>query len=100
MAIYLNDKNIVTEYKNINDYRKHIAYVPQEAILFSGTIRASLTKNREDEVKDEDVWGVLEKVKMRRKIQSLDDVLDTEIVEGGKNFSMVKDNYYVLLGHY
>ena len=86
-AIYLNDKNIVTEYKNINDYRKHIAYVPQEAILFSGTIRASLTKNREDEVKDEDVWGVLEKVKMRRKIQSLDDGLDTEIVEGGKNFS-------------
>ena len=83
----LNDKNIVTEYKNINDYRKHIAYVPQEAILFSGTIRASLTKNREDEVKDEDVWGVLEKVKMRRKIQSLDDGLDTEIVEGGKNFS-------------
>ena len=41
----------------------------------------------EDEVKDEDVWGVLEKVKMRRKIQSLDDGLDTEIVEGGKNFS-------------
>ena len=30
---------------------------------------------------------VLEKVKMQRKIQSLDDGLDTEIVEGGKNFS-------------
>jgi ATP-binding cassette, subfamily C (CFTR/MRP), member 1 len=86
-AIYVNNKNIRTGYKDINDYRKHIAYVPQEAILFSGTIRTSLTKNREEEISDKTIWDVLEKVKMKAKVESLQDGLNTEIIDGGTNFS-------------
>ena len=88
-AIYLNGKNIVSGYQDISEYRKNIAYVPQEAVLLSGTLRTSLTKHCTPDQPSNDklIWDALEKVKMKAKIKSMDSGLDTEVVEGGVNFS-------------
>ena len=88
-AIYLNGKNIVSGYQDISEYRKNIAYVPQEAVLLSGTLRTSLTKHCTPDQPSNDklIWDALEKVKMKAKIKSMENGLDTEVVEGGVNFS-------------
>lgn len=83
--------NVLIDGNNINDidlhaYREHIAVVPQNSILFGGTIRDNITYGLSD-VDDKELWSVIEASNLDELIKSLPDGLDTVIKEHGANLS-------------
>lgn len=66
---------------NVEYLRKKIAFIPQDPILFSGTMRTNLDPN--DEYDDANLWSALEDIGMKRAVSNL----GMEIKEGGANFS-------------
>lgn len=76
---------------NVNDWehdslRRYIGYVPQKAVLFSGTIRDNM-KWRRDDVSDEEIIAALKTAQAWEFVSAKPDVLDTIVSQGGKNFS-------------
>ncbi|KAI9103116.1 P-loop containing nucleoside triphosphate hydrolase protein [Phlyctochytrium arcticum] len=70
----------------LNDLRSNIAIIPQEPVLFVGTIRSNLDpfgKNTDDEI-----WKALDAVQLGDKIRAMPSKLDSEVIENGKNFSL------------
>ncbi|XP_037284166.2 ATP-binding cassette sub-family C member 9-like isoform X2 [Rhipicephalus microplus] len=65
--------------------RSRLAIIPQEPILFSGTIRQNLDPKRVHT--DEELWNVLEKAHLK-EIVALYGGLDGEVHEEGSNFSI------------
>lgn len=65
--------------------RSHIAYVPQKAWLFSGTIAENLRHGRADAT-DEELWHALD-VAQASFVRELPDGLDSRVAQGGTNFS-------------
>ncbi|MBQ9770091.1 MAG: ABC transporter ATP-binding protein, partial [Clostridia bacterium] len=65
---------------DLQSYRKHIAVVPQNTILFSGTIRDNITYGRTN-VSDEEVMAAVEAANLRHVISKLPDGLNTSIGE-------------------
>jgi ATP-binding cassette subfamily B protein len=68
------------------DLRRHVAMVPQEGFLFSGTLRDNLRFAR-PEATDEQLWEVLDAAGMTDWVRSLPERLDTEVRERGSRFS-------------
>ena len=66
--------------------RSQMGIVPQEAFLFSGTIRDNVLFGRPD-ASDEDVWAALRGVGADDFVRALDDGLDTQIGERGVQLS-------------
>ena len=71
---------------NLGDLRKKIAVVPQKAVLFSGTIRENM-KWGGDNITDEQIWRALKISQAYEFVERLDQGLDYEILQGGKNLS-------------
>jgi ATP-binding cassette subfamily B protein len=71
---------------NLQEYRSHIAVVPQNAILFSGTIRDNITYGM-DNISDEILQKVVKAANLDELIASSPDGLDTMIMEHGSNLS-------------
>ena len=65
--------------------REHVAYVPQKAWLFSGTIAENLRHGRA-EATDEELWHALD-VAQAGFVRELPDGLGTRVAQGGTNFS-------------
>lgn len=72
--------------KSANDIRKEIAYVSQEPILFSGSIRENLMAVKPN-INDDEIKEVLRKANLLSLIDNLPKGLDTEIGENGFNLS-------------
>ncbi|PIK59583.1 putative ATP-binding cassette sub-family C member 8-like [Apostichopus japonicus] len=66
--------------------RSRISVVPQEPILFNGTIRENI--DFDGRLADADIWDILEKVQLKDKIARLHTGLDSFISAGGSNFSL------------
>ncbi|EFA03945.1 probable multidrug resistance-associated protein lethal(2)03659 [Tribolium castaneum] len=66
--------------------RSKISIIPQEPILFSGTVRKNLDPF--DQYQDDQIWSVLEKVKLKEFVASSDLGLHSNLAEGGSNFSV------------
>lgn len=62
--------------------RQNLAIIPQDPILFSGTIRSNLDPF--GQFGDDDLWKLLEKVHLKGSVMKL----DTEISSRASNFSM------------
>ena len=71
---------------DINEFRKHIAVVPQNTILFSGSIRDNITYGI-DNITDEKLWQVLKDVGLDDVVGNLPEGLNTYIGERGGNLS-------------
>ncbi|WP_342590866.1 ABC transporter ATP-binding protein [Olsenella profusa] len=67
------------------ELRSHIAYVPQKAWLFSGTIAENL-RHGDAHASDERLWHALE-VAQGGFVRELSDGLGTRVAQGGTNFS-------------
>ncbi|XP_063924548.1 probable multidrug resistance-associated protein lethal(2)03659 [Zophobas morio] len=65
--------------------RSRIATVPQDPVLFSGTIRENLDPFKE--FTDCELWSVLEEVHLKAIISNLPSGLDSSLSETGLNFS-------------
>lgn len=86
-----NDGDILIDRINmenidINEFRRNIAVVPQNTILFAGTIRDNLTYGT-DGVTDEQLWDVLRKVGLDELVESLPEGLNTHLGEHGGKLS-------------
>ena len=68
-----------------DELRRRIAYVPQKAWLFSGTIAENL-RHGDAEASDERLWHALE-VAQGGFVRELADGLGTRVAQGGTNFS-------------
>lgn len=82
--IIVNGQNV----KNVSQVslRDRIGYVPQKALLFTGTIRSNMAYGNKD-VTDEEIWQALEISQSKEFVEKLPDGLDTKVEQGGSNFS-------------
>ena len=83
-AVLIDGKNLMD--LNLQSYRKHIAVVPQQSILFTGTIRENITYGA-SEISEDRLWEVIRAANLEEVIQKLPDGLDTMITEHGENLS-------------
>ncbi len=66
--------------------RRQIGIVPQKAVLFKGTIRDNLRWAAPDATDDE-LWQALEIAQAREVVKNKDGELDSQVSQGGTNFS-------------
>ncbi|CAG9840903.1 unnamed protein product [Diabrotica balteata] len=71
---------------SLKKLRSNISIIPQEPVLFSGTLRKNLDPF--DEYKDEVLWSALEEVELKHAVEELPAGLDNKMAEGGSNFSV------------
>ena len=79
------DGKSITEFK-LPEYRHHISVVPQNSILFSGTIRENITYGLSHYTKKQ-LNAVVEMANITEFIKDLPDGLDTQIGERGDKLS-------------
>lgn len=82
---------VLIDGKDINEfslksYRRHIAVVPQNAMIFTGTLRENITYGT-DTTDDGFLAEVIESANLTELVQSLPEGLDTRINEHGANLS-------------
>ncbi len=65
--------------------RRSIAIIPQDPILFTGSIRSNL--DRYSEHTDSEIWEALRRVNMSEIVKGLKDGLAFSVQENGTNFS-------------
>ncbi len=71
---------------DLHTYRKHLAVVPQNSILFSGSLRDNITYGLKN-VSNEKLEEVIDESNLREFVDSLPNGLDTVIKEHGGNLS-------------
>lgn len=82
--ILLNGKNIKdTSQHNL---REMIGFVPQKAVLFTGTIRENMQYGAQNAT-DEEIWQALEIAQAKAFVSELAEGLDSHVEQGGGNFS-------------
>ena len=83
-AVYVDEKN-VCDY-GLTELRDKIGVVPQKAVLFAGTIRSNMQWGKPDATEQE-IFDALEIAQAKDVVMKKEHGLDTEVEQGGKNFS-------------
>ncbi|XP_067087498.1 multidrug resistance-associated protein 1-like [Osmerus mordax] len=82
--IYIDGINIA--HIGLHDLRSRITIIPQDPVLFSGSLRMNLDPF--DSYSDEEVWRSLELAHLKSFVCSLPHKLSHECSEGGENLSL------------
>lgn len=73
--------------KNLKEWRSWVAYVPQKAELFRGTIRSNLTLGLKYEPSDQELWHALDMAQAADFVRDKELGLDEPVESFGRNFS-------------
>lgn len=90
--ILIDDIDIST--LGLKDLRRSISIIPQDPILFSGTVRRNLDPF--EEYQDDEIWSALEAVRLKSAVLNLGDGLDGVVAESGHNFSVGQRQLFCL----
>ena len=90
----VSDGEILVDGVNVQDYdledlRNKVGYIPQKAVLFSGDVKGNLDfgKSQESPLSETDMWEALELAQSKNFIEDKEAGLDSEVAQGGTNFS-------------
>lgn len=88
-SIQLAEKSASLDYRDgidLNIYRKSMAFIAQDPVLFLGSLRFNL--DIENKFSDDELYRVLDQVGLKDWVQSQHQQLDMKIEERGKNLSL------------
>lgn len=79
---------------NVKDYshedlNNKVGYIPQKAVLYSGTIRSNLSfgTSPESPLSDDDMWEALDLAQSKSFVELKEDKLNSHVAQSGTNFS-------------
>lgn len=78
----------------LTDLRQKIAIIPQEPVLFKGTLRSNLDPF--GQYSDEQLWDALECASLKAAIEEMPNKLETKVLEGGSNYSLGQKQLFCL----
>ncbi|KAK7893416.1 hypothetical protein WMY93_022568 [Mugilogobius chulae] len=82
--IYID--GVLTSELGLHDLRQKMSIIPQDPVLFTGTMRKNLDPFNQHT--DEQLWTALEEVQLKFAVEELPGRLETVLAESGSNFSV------------
>lgn len=78
--------DVETSRLGVKDLRSNISIIPQQPLLFAGSLRRNLDPF--DEYSDKELWQALEDVELKYVLKDMETGLEIKVSDGGTNFSV------------
>uniref|UniRef100_UPI003AAC75F7 ATP-binding cassette sub-family C member 4-like n=1 Tax=Centroberyx gerrardi TaxID=166262 RepID=UPI003AAC75F7 len=82
--IYID--GVLTSEIGLHDLRQKMSIIPQDPVLFTGTMRKNLDPFNQHT--DENLWNALQEVQLKSVVEELPGKMETVLAESGSNFSV------------